>query len=140
MIPKAQVSEKDGEISCSVEETNRIRAQLGLKPLRVGKAAETGEEETRKNREKAERDAKQAEILHRIEKAKKKRALHAKLEGKSLGESIAEQEDVDDLSAWVSKSRTKEKEEKKVEKHRMAMMDEIEEEEAAGAAATATMR
>ena len=43
VIPKAQVSEKDGEISCSVEETNRIRAQLGLKPLRVGKAAETGE-------------------------------------------------------------------------------------------------
>jgi hypothetical protein len=27
------VSEDNGEISCSVEETNRIRALLGLKPL-----------------------------------------------------------------------------------------------------------
>ena len=35
-VPKAQVTEKDGEISCSVEETNRIRAALGMKPLRVG--------------------------------------------------------------------------------------------------------
>ena len=30
---KAIVTESNGEISCSVEETNRIRALLGLKPL-----------------------------------------------------------------------------------------------------------
>lgn len=34
---KAVVSEVDGEISCSVEETNRIRALLGLKPLKLDK-------------------------------------------------------------------------------------------------------
>ena len=32
---KAKITESNGEISCSVEETNRIRAQLGLKPLTV---------------------------------------------------------------------------------------------------------
>ena len=30
---KAAVSEQNGEISCSIEETNRIRAMLGMKPL-----------------------------------------------------------------------------------------------------------
>ena len=32
---KASVTESNGEISCSIEETNRIRALLGLKPLKV---------------------------------------------------------------------------------------------------------
>lgn len=32
-VIKAVVSEENGEISCSVEETNRIRKLLGLKPL-----------------------------------------------------------------------------------------------------------
>jgi hypothetical protein len=34
---KAVVTESNGEISCSVEETNRVRALLGLKPLKVEK-------------------------------------------------------------------------------------------------------
>ena len=32
-VIKAVVTENNGEISCSVEETNRIRKLLGLKPL-----------------------------------------------------------------------------------------------------------
>jgi U4/U6.U5 tri-snRNP-associated protein 1 len=32
------VTENNGEISCSVEETNRIRALLGLKPLNTARA------------------------------------------------------------------------------------------------------
>lgn len=37
-IPKAQVTESSsGEVSCSIEETNRVRALLGLRPLDVGK-------------------------------------------------------------------------------------------------------
>ena len=31
----ATVTEDNGEISCSVDETNRIRAALGLKPLNL---------------------------------------------------------------------------------------------------------
>ena len=34
---KVVVSDVDGEISCSVEETNRIRSLLGLKPLKLDK-------------------------------------------------------------------------------------------------------
>lgn len=30
---KAMVTDENGEISCSVDETNRIRALLGLRPL-----------------------------------------------------------------------------------------------------------
>ena len=33
----ASCTEENGEISCSVEETNRIRALLGLKPLNTEK-------------------------------------------------------------------------------------------------------
>lgn len=33
-VPKAIVTEDNGEISCSIEETNRIRTLLGLKPLK----------------------------------------------------------------------------------------------------------
>ena len=32
---KAFVTESNGEISCTVEETNRIRKLLGLKPLNI---------------------------------------------------------------------------------------------------------
>lgn len=39
-VIKAVVSENNGEISCSVEETNRIRALLGLKPLVIDKPNE----------------------------------------------------------------------------------------------------
>ena len=35
LIPSAKTSESNGEISCSIEETNRVRLQLGLKPLKV---------------------------------------------------------------------------------------------------------
>ena len=30
-LPRAHVTESNGEVSCSVEETNRIRALLGLR-------------------------------------------------------------------------------------------------------------
>ena len=33
VIPEAMVSDKGGEVSASVEETNRVRALLGMKPL-----------------------------------------------------------------------------------------------------------
>ena len=36
---KAVTSEDNGEISCSIEETNRIRALLGLKPLNLERSS-----------------------------------------------------------------------------------------------------
>ena len=34
-LPQMKVKEKNGEISATVADTDRIRAQLGLKPLKV---------------------------------------------------------------------------------------------------------
>ncbi len=55
-IPKAIVSEQNGEISCSIEETNRVRALLGLKPLkdRDSKSAESIAVENYKNKREDE--------------------------------------------------------------------------------------
>jgi len=54
---KATVSETNGEISCSIEETNRIRIALGLKPLNFEKPNK--EREAVDNfRAKAEKQAK----------------------------------------------------------------------------------
>ncbi len=36
------VTESNGEISCSVEDTNKLRALLGLKPLRVSSEPAVG--------------------------------------------------------------------------------------------------
>lgn len=42
-FPMAAVTEANGEISCSIEESNRIRAMLGLKPLVVKKLSQEAE-------------------------------------------------------------------------------------------------
>jgi hypothetical protein len=53
-VIKAVVTETNGEISCSIEETNRIRALLGLKPLVVD-----NEESKAVNNFKAKREKEQ---------------------------------------------------------------------------------
>ena len=35
VMPRMNVRESNGEVSASIEETNRVRALLGLKPLNV---------------------------------------------------------------------------------------------------------
>ena len=88
---RAQVTESGNEISCSVEETNRLRASLGLKPLKI---------ETREEREAAARRAAEeavrrneeteaANIRAYLEKRRQQRLLHAKVEGQSLGEELS---------------------------------------------------
>lgn len=56
-----------GEIAFSVEETNRIRAKLGLKPLNV-ETLKNNEEDKKKEREKMEAEMKTKEIQANIEK------------------------------------------------------------------------
>jgi U4/U6.U5 tri-snRNP-associated protein 1 len=51
-IVKASVTENNGEISCSIEETNRIRALLGLKPLKVDSRSKEQESIDNFNRKK----------------------------------------------------------------------------------------
>ncbi len=38
---RAVVTESNGEISCSIEESNRVRSLLGIKPLRIGENEKT---------------------------------------------------------------------------------------------------
>lgn len=106
-VIKAIVSEENGEVSCSIEETNRIRALLGLKPLNdVRLDKEATAVENFKN-EKKEREAK--ELQQRIEEAKNKRLLNAKLKGVTLSSINIDEEDESLLTAadWVKRSRMK---------------------------------
>ena len=129
-VPKAVTSDKGGEISCSVDETNRIRAELGLKPLNVGGKSKEQEEvdNFKQTRDAEEAERRQAEVLIKIEKARKKRLLHAKIAGKSIAESAKEEEDIDDTAAWIERSRKKAKE-KVAEDKLLAIKRKLEEEE-----------
>jgi len=119
---KAVTSESSsGEISCSVDETNRVRALLGLKPLNLGPGKEAEAVNNFKKKRQEEVAAAEAQALHdRLEKAKEKRLLHAvNTTASTLGDT-KEPGDKDLISAadWVRRSRTVEVTQK--EKARLA--------------------
>ncbi|KAJ9111364.1 hypothetical protein QFC19_001132 [Naganishia cerealis] len=105
----------------SLEETNRIRAELGLKPLGgpsagPGATAEDGAIEDpdsvaernfqeRMDRERRERQEK--ETREKIAKAKNQRALNAKLRGSTLGDKAAE--DAESTASWIKKNKKMQK-------------------------------
>lgn len=112
----ASCTEENGEISCSVEETNRIRALLGLKPLKIDsdKSDERGAVENfRRQREQERKELQEDEIRLRLEKAKNKRLENKKIEGVDLG-SVKDTDESALLSAadWVNRSRKRELSEK----------------------------
>eukprot|EP00750_Incisomonas_marina_P012032 INCI16506.1.p1 GENE.INCI16506.1~~INCI16506.1.p1 ORF type:complete len:758 (+),score=210.63 INCI16506.1:346-2619(+) len=118
-IPKAMVTESNGEISCSVEETNRIRALLGMKPLNVQKPltkAEKSAELSQQREEAAERSRRKAiaDLERRVARAKRKRMLNAKLEGQGIGDEL--RKSVGELSAaeWIERNRRKTVEEERL--------------------------
>ncbi|DAZ95956.1 TPA: hypothetical protein N0F65_009257 [Lagenidium giganteum] len=86
---KVNVEEKNGEISMSIEETNKLRASLGLKPLSLGK-----KKDNVVNLQKSQADIADEQERARLQKApeqsRAKRELSKKLEGKSLGEQLKE--------------------------------------------------
>ena len=107
-----QVSDTGGEISASVEETNRVRAALGLKPLK-DTADNGGGADQQRNREEEARvrgqeraaemsraDAEDA-MREKLDAARRQRLLHQKLTGTSLGEQLAGEE-MDSAAAWVA--------------------------------------
>jgi U4/U6.U5 tri-snRNP-associated protein 1 len=131
---KATVTESNGEISCSIEETNRIRALLGLKPLKVD--SKSKEQISVENFHKQKEDeakceyllishipvvyftvfcrAREAqEIKDRIESARTQRMLKSKLDETASAE-LASRNETQVLSAseWVQRSRQKEVSEK----------------------------
>lgn len=105
--------------SLSIEETNKLRAKLGLKPLEIGSSQSSSENGSkRKANEKIKDDwgefyhkpaenlfdkAQQEKIRAKIADLKEKRQLANKI-GKirTLGES---DDDSNDLEAWVDRNR-----------------------------------
>jgi U4/U6.U5 tri-snRNP-associated protein 1 len=131
-VPKAMVTEQNGEISCSVDETNRIRALLGMKPLNISGQQKSSDQVAVDNL-KAKRELEQKEIeavaiRDRIESAKNKRLLHSSLGGESLGTVSAADAEIASASNWVQRSREVEKLNREKEKAKLAAK-RIEEEE-----------
>ena len=125
-----QVSDTGGEISASVEETNRVRAALGLKPLKDTADNGGGADQQRNREEEArvrgqERAAEMARadaedaMREKLDAARRQRLLHQKLTGTSLGEQLAGEE-MDSAAAWVAKSRGQEMERKERNKEARA--------------------
>ncbi|KAK9842737.1 hypothetical protein WJX74_001624 [Apatococcus lobatus] len=99
-------NEVGGENSMSVDETNRVRISLGLKPLSMdgGKAAKAKEQAAQRAKQAAEAErAQKAELPGRLAKKKEMRRQQELLQStKKLGE---EEEGGDDVAGWVERSR-----------------------------------
>ncbi|GMH35392.1 hypothetical protein BSKO_03260 [Bryopsis sp. KO-2023] len=107
---ETQRQEGEGDLSMSVDETNKLRLKLGLKPLEVGKPKreQALEKKAREERAEAEKARETIALKEKIEEAKKRRRINKSLEGvKGLGEASSGDEDVED---WVEKfSQVKDK-------------------------------
>ena len=119
-----RVSSNDGE-SLSIEETNRIRAKLGLKPLDLNKDA-AGEASTKSKpfvhapAENLRKKSKEEEMRIKLQARRENRELNKKLSKvKTLGK-----DDEESAASWVLKSRKKEAEIKR-EKVLSAVEDEF---------------
>ncbi|XP_055712849.1 U4/U6.U5 tri-snRNP-associated protein 1 [Phlebotomus papatasi] len=129
----------------SIEETNKLRAKLGLKPLEIESVPVTKERQPAEDKDSDEPEllihkddlgefvhkpatnfaaTKQVEkIREKIKERREKRKLEASLlTVKTLGESDEE----DDLISWVDRSREKERLKKEAEK-RAKWLEEMEE-------------
>ncbi|KAF4613943.1 hypothetical protein D9613_007570 [Agrocybe pediades] len=99
------------EESISLEETNKIRISLGLKPLTDDKAPADKEQEAENNYKKVREEEAKARDAKRIQdniaKVRNRRELHASLKGATLGDA---EEDVDDTLKWIKRNKKKEKE------------------------------
>lgn len=101
---RPRVTEKNGEISCSIEETNRLRLSLGLKPLQLEKKKSTVVDLSQTTQEREQAQA-QAEIQKRVRLSKQKRELAACLPGQSISQTLATSP-VLSAADWVAKIRT----------------------------------
>ncbi|KAH7341266.1 SART-1 family-domain-containing protein [Rhizoctonia solani] len=101
------------EESISLEETNKIRISLGLKPLTDDKAPsndkdQEAEQNYAKRKKADEDDRKKGEIAKNIAKARNRIELNRRLVGATLGDA---EEDIGlDAKNWVKKAKKKEKE------------------------------
>ncbi|XP_045534485.1 U4/U6.U5 tri-snRNP-associated protein 1 [Papilio machaon] len=115
--------------SLSIEETNRLRAKLGLKPLEVteqtaddGKIKDDLGEFYHKPADNIAHQKKADKLREKLEVRREKRKLEQKLQTTLL----ADESDDEDAIAWVKKSREIEEQKKAAEK-RAALLDEMDE-------------
>lgn len=117
-----------GDASLSIEETNKLRAKLGLKPLELNenkKELGTKEEPLLAETINPVHIKQQAEIREKLAALKQKRLLNQKLgKVKTLGE---DEPWLDDTAAWVERSRKQAKEKELAEK-RAKLLEEMDEE------------
>ena len=109
--PREESNVDDGaeKGAMSIEETNAMRAKLGLKPLGAP-AGGTAEDKAQAKKERADaaaeaaREAAAAEAADRLERARNKRLLTAKVvKGQSLGDALANEDD--SAAAFIKRSR-----------------------------------
>uniref|UniRef100_A0A674BRB3 Spliceosome associated factor 1, recruiter of U4/U6.U5 tri-snRNP n=1 Tax=Salmo trutta TaxID=8032 RepID=A0A674BRB3_SALTR len=117
-----------GDASLTIEETNKLRAKLGLKPLEMTDTTK-GELGTKEQPIVAETInpvyiKQQKEMREKLAALKEKRLLNKKL-GKV--KTLAEEDWLDDTVAWVERSRKMAKEKELAEK-RAKLLQEMDEE------------
>ncbi|KJH50474.1 SART-1 family protein [Dictyocaulus viviparus] len=130
-------SKEDYAESLSIEETNKLRAKLGLAPLEIDDNAKTKESEDgatihiedgfefrHKKPENWSDKKREAEMKEKLEIAKKKRQIYERM---LTTKSIVDSDDEEDAADWVAKMR-KQEEEKKLAEERAKMLDAMDEE------------
>ncbi|KAJ3309238.1 hypothetical protein HDV04_006302 [Boothiomyces sp. JEL0838] len=95
------------EISLSIEETNKLRISLGLKPLEEDKKEEREIKNLENYKKKEDKEKREKEIIERIHAEKKS----VKFKGKTLGDT----KDVDAID-WISKVGRKQNKKPKQQK------------------------
>lgn len=116
-----------GDASLSIEETNKLRAKLGLKPLELNdtkKELGTKEEPIVAETINPVLIQQQKEMREKLAAMKEKRILNQKL-GKV--KNLADDDWLDDTAAWVEKNRKQAKEKEMAEK-RAKLLQEMDEE------------
>jgi U4/U6.U5 tri-snRNP-associated protein 1 len=100
------------EESISLEETNKIRISLGLKPLTDDSAPaddkeKQAEDNYAKQRERQVKERETKQIFDRIAKVRNRRELHTSLKGATLGDP---DDDTEDTLKWIKKAKKRDKE------------------------------
>ncbi|KIJ62825.1 hypothetical protein HYDPIDRAFT_156925 [Hydnomerulius pinastri MD-312] len=115
------------EESISLEETNKIRISLGLKPLTEDAAPaddtdKQAEDNYAKQRERAAKERESKKIFDRIAKVRNRRELNASLTGATLGDPDG---DAEDAVKWVKKAKKRERELAKKRQQELENMDKV---------------
>lgn len=115
------------DVALSVDETNKLRAELGLKPLEEGKKDEAKENWLREEAERAEKAA-STELAEKLQKAKNKRELNKKSGLKSIAEEAREAGEEMSAAEWVKHNKKKVAENERLAAQKAAMFDEADKE------------